>query len=43
MISCVARDLKDLVVTKVRVESLVRGDRRDTEASLVCRVCPDLQ
>lgn len=37
------RDLKDLVVTRVRVERLVREDRRDTEVSLACRVCPDLR
>lgn len=37
------RDLKDPVVTRVRLESPAREDRRDTGASLVCRVCPDLQ
>lgn len=37
------RDLKDLVVTRVRLESLVREDRRDTEVSLVCRVFRDLR
>ncbi|KAK0146918.1 Collagen alpha-1(II) chain [Merluccius polli] len=30
------------VETRVRQESLVREDRRDTEDSPVCRVCPDL-
>lgn len=37
------RGPKDPVVTRVRVERLVREDRRDIEASLVCRVSPDLQ
>lgn len=36
-------DPKDPVVTKVRQENLVREDRRDTEASLDCRVCLDLR
>lgn len=36
-------DLKDPVVTRVRVGRPVREDRRDTEALLVCRVCPDLR
>ncbi|CAB1445080.1 unnamed protein product [Pleuronectes platessa] len=36
-------DPKDPVVTRVRLGRLVREDRRDTEASLVCRVCPDLR
>lgn len=31
------------MVTRVRLESLVREDRRDTEVSLVCRVFPDLR
>lgn len=39
----VLRDPKDPAVTRVRLESLVSEDRRDTEASLVCRVCPDLR
>lgn len=34
---------KDPAVTKARQENLVKEDRRDTEASLVCRVSPDLQ
>lgn len=36
-------DPKDPAVTRVRLESLVSEDRRDTEASPVCRVCPDLR
>lgn len=39
----VLRGPKDPVVTKARQEKLVKEDRRDTEASLVCRVSPDLQ
>lgn len=36
-------DLKDLVETRVRLASLARGGKRDTEVSPVSRVCPDLQ
>lgn len=36
-------DLKVLVVTRVRLEKLVREDKRDTGVSLVCRVCLDLR
>lgn len=36
-------DHKDPAVTRVRLERVVREDKRDTEASLVCRVCPDLR
>ncbi|TNN82195.1 Collagen alpha-1(II) chain [Liparis tanakae] len=36
-------DPKDPAVTRERVERVAREDRRDTEASLVCRVCPDLR
>lgn len=36
-------DLKALAVTKVKLEREEREDRRDTEASLVCRACLDLQ
>lgn len=39
----VFRDPKDPVVTRVKVERVVREDRRDTGASPVCRVCPDLR
>lgn len=35
-------DPKDPVETRVRLERVVREDRRDTEDSLVCRVCLDL-
>jgi len=35
-------DPKDPVVTRVRLERLVREDRRDTEVSPVCRVYLDL-
>ena len=37
----ILRDPKDPVVTRVRLESLVKEDRRDTEVSRVCRVSPD--
>lgn len=37
------RDLKDPVVIRVRLEKVVREDRRDTGVSLVCRVCLDLR
>jgi len=37
------RDPKDLVVIRVRQEKLEKEVRRDTEDSLVCRVCQDLQ
>lgn len=37
------QDLKDPVVTRVSLERTVSEDRRDTEVSLVCRVCPDLR
>ena len=40
---CVPRDPKAHVETRERQESLVRGDRRDTEDSPVSRVCPDLR
>ena len=40
---CVPRDPKAPVEIRERQESLVRGDRRDTEDSPVCRVCPDLR
>lgn len=36
-------DLKDPAVTRVRLESPVREDRRATEDSLVCKVCLDLR
>lgn len=36
-------DLKALAVTRVKLEKVEKEDRRDTEASLVCRVFPDLQ
>ncbi|CAB1353253.1 unnamed protein product [Coregonus sp. 'balchen'] len=35
-------DRKDPVETRVRLERGAREDRRDTEDSPVCRVCPDL-
>lgn len=39
----VLRAPKDPAVTRVRLERAVREDRRDTGASLVCRVFPDLR
>ena len=35
-------DPKDPVETRVKLERVVREDRKDTEDSLVCRVCLDL-